>query len=168
MILQLLAATNLGKNIPHLEASQGTLENILNAIYVIIGALAVIFIIVGAIRYVLSAGDSAKLAQAKNTILYAILGLIISILAFAITNFVIGSIDVSSFTALRDSIVRTLFSIIGSIAVIVIVYGGFRYVTSAGDSSKIAAAKNTILYAVIGLIIAILAFAIVNFVIGAL
>ena len=66
------------------------------------------------------------------------------------------------------TIVNVLLYIIGAVAVIVIIIAGFRYVTSGGDSSKIAAAKNTILYAVIGLIVAILAYAIVNFVVGAL
>jgi hypothetical protein len=47
-----------------------------------------------------------------------------------------------------------------------IVVSGIRYMTSAGDAAKITGAKNGIFYAVIGLVIAILAYAIVNFVIG--
>lgn len=62
------------------------------------------------------------------------------------------------------NIVNVLLFALGMIAVIMIVIGGFRYVLSAGESSSIAAAKNTIFYAVIGLVVAILAFAIVNFV----
>jgi len=45
-----------------------------------------------------------------------------------------------------------------------IIYGGVKYSTSAGDPSKATAAKNTIMYAIVGLIVAILAFAIVRFV----
>jgi hypothetical protein len=48
-----------------------------------------------------------------------------------------------------------------------IVIGGIKYTTSNGDSSAITSAKNTILYSVVGLVVAILAFAIVNFVLGA-
>ena len=48
-----------------------------------------------------------------------------------------------------------------------LIYGGLRYVVSGGDSKKVTDAKNTILYAIIGLIISILAFSIVNFVINA-
>ena len=47
-----------------------------------------------------------------------------------------------------------------------IVIGGMRYVLSGGDSNQITAAKNTILYAIIGIVVAILAYAAVNFVIG--
>lgn len=68
-------------------------------------------------------------------------------------------------TDMVKNILNILFMIIGILAVIMIVVGGFRYVLSAGDSSAVTAAKNTILYAVIGLIVALLAFAIVNFVI---
>lgn len=62
-------------------------------------------------------------------------------------------------------IVNTLLFLVGAIAVIVIVIGGLKYVTSDGDAGKIKSAKDTILYAVVGIIIAILAYAIVNFVI---
>lgn len=64
-----------------------------------------------------------------------------------------------------QTIVRVLLFLIGAISVIMIIIGGFRYVVSQGDSGNITAAKNTIMYAVIGLIIAIFAWAIVDFVI---
>ena len=64
------------------------------------------------------------------------------------------------------SIVNWLLFAIGAIAVIMIVWGGIKFATSAGDSNKVTAAKNTILYAVIGLAVAVLAFAIVNFVVS--
>ena len=67
---------------------------------------------------------------------------------------------------LIQQLITTLLYIIGVIAVIVIIVGGIKYVTSDGDSSKVSSAKNTILYAVIGLVIAMLAFAIVNFVVA--
>ncbi len=67
---------------------------------------------------------------------------------------------------LMKTITNVLLFIIGAVAVIMIVVGGLKYMTSNGDSSSIASAKNTILYAVIGLIVAIMAYAIVNFVIA--
>ncbi|HYF96557.1 MAG TPA: pilin [Patescibacteria group bacterium] len=63
--------------------------------------------------------------------------------------------------------VINIFSVIvGIVAVIMIIYGGFRYITSGGDSSKITDAKNTILYAIVGLIIVALAQFIVKFVLA--
>ena len=64
-------------------------------------------------------------------------------------------------------ITNTVLYAVGIISVIMLIYGGLRYVISGGDSKKVTDAKNTILYAIIGLIISILAFAIVNFVINA-
>lgn len=64
-------------------------------------------------------------------------------------------------------ITNTILYAIGVISVIMLIYGGLRYVISGGDSKKVTDAKNTIIYAIIGLIIAILSYAIVNFVISA-
>lgn len=68
---------------------------------------------------------------------------------------------------LIKDVVNVLLFIIGAVSVIMIIIGGLRYVTSNGDSSSMTSAKNTILYAVVGLIIAMAAYAIVNFVISA-
>lgn len=76
-----------------------------------------------------------------------------------------GSNQVSASDIVKK-IINGLLFLIGIIAVIMILYGGIRYTISAGDSAKIAAAKNTILYAVVGLIVAIMAYAIVNFVVS--
>ena len=63
-----------------------------------------------------------------------------------------------------NNIISVVIGVLGLLAVAMIVYGGFMYTTSAGDASKIKKAKDTITYGVIGLVIALLAFAIVNFV----
>ena len=65
-------------------------------------------------------------------------------------------------------ITNTILYFVGIIAVIMLIWGGVRYVVSGGDAKKVTDAKNTILYAIIGLIIAFLAYAIVQFVIDAL
>ncbi len=67
-------------------------KDVVNIMFFIIGVMAVIMIIWGGIRYVLSAGNSAALTSAKNTIVYSIIGLIIAILAYAIVNFVINTV----------------------------------------------------------------------------
>jgi hypothetical protein len=62
------------------------------------------------------------------------------------------------------AIVNTLLYVVGGLSVVMIIVGGLLYVTSQGDSGGITRAKNTILYAVIGLIVSFLAYAIVNWV----
>lgn len=57
-----------------------------------------------------------------------------------------------------------LIFLVGAVAVIMLIWGGLQYVISAGDQKRVESAKNTILYSIIGIVIAILAFAIVSFV----
>jgi hypothetical protein len=66
------------------------------------------------------------------------------------------------------TITNTLLFVVGALAVIMIIVGGIRYATSGGNASNVTAAKNTILYAIVGLIIAFLAFAAVNWVLSAI
>ena len=67
-----------------------------------------------------------------------------------------------------EQVANILLFLIGAVAVIMLIIGGFRYVISGGDSSNVEAAKNTILYAIIGIVVAFLAFAAVDFLIGQL
>lgn len=90
----------------------------------------------------LSVSTGAKCAQGKNTK----------------TNLVGGP------NSLIKTVSNVLLFVLGAIAVIMIIIGGIRYVISNGDSSQITSAKNTIMYSVIGLIVALLAYAIVNFI----
>lgn len=68
------------------------IQNILNAIIGIAGVVSVVFIVVGGIQYITSTGDPGKTKKAKDTILYALIGLIVCALSFAIVNFVISQI----------------------------------------------------------------------------
>ena len=64
------------------------------------------------------------------------------------------------------TILNNIITVLGLVAVIVIIIGGVNYMSSTGDPAKVKKAKDTILYGIIGLIICVLAFAIVNFVIS--
>jgi magnesium-transporting ATPase (P-type) len=65
-------------------------------------------------------------------------------------------------------IVEILTYVIGAVSVVYIIIGAFKYVTANGEAASITSAKNTILYAVIGLVVAVTAYAIVGFVTTAL
>lgn len=67
---------------------------------------------------------------------------------------------------LFTTIINIMLYLIGALSVIMLIYGGIRYTISGGDSSAVTSAKNTILYAIVGIVVALLAYAIVNFVIG--
>ncbi len=62
-----------------------------------------------------------------------------------------------------EVIANIMLLLVGAVAVIMLIIGGFRYVVSGGDSTAVEGAKNTILYAIIGIVVAFLAFAAINF-----
>ena len=72
---------------------EGAIGNILNVVYLVIGIVAVIMIILGGVSYATSQGDPGKVKKGKDTIMYGIIGLIIVLLAFAITNFVLSNVE---------------------------------------------------------------------------
>ncbi len=75
-----------------LLASGGFVTNAINTVLIIIGAISVIMIIIGGLRYVLSGGDSAGIKGAKDTIIYALVGLVVSLLAYTIVSFITGKV----------------------------------------------------------------------------
>ena len=64
------------------------------------------------------------------------------------------------------TILNAVIGVLGLVCVVVMIIGGVTYMTSSGDAAKVKKAKDTILYGLIGLIVCVLAFAIVNFVIS--
>ncbi|MDB5160619.1 MAG: hypothetical protein JWO99_882 [Candidatus Saccharibacteria bacterium] len=75
-----------------LFGGSGVITTITNILLFIVGALSVIMLIFGGLRYVISAGNSTAVTAAKNTVLYAIVGLIVAFLAYGAINFVINSL----------------------------------------------------------------------------
>lgn len=63
-----------------------------------------------------------------------------------------------------STVIGTMLFIVGLLAVVMLIYGGIRYVTSHGDKAQVTAAKETIMYAVVGLVVAIAAFAVVQWI----
>jgi hypothetical protein len=68
----------------------GYFSVISNTLIFLVGAIAVIMVIIGALRYVLSNGDSAGLKSAKDTILYALIGVVVAMISYALVQFVIA------------------------------------------------------------------------------
>jgi hypothetical protein len=77
----------------NLFGANGVFITITNILLFIIGAIAVVMLIIGGVRYVVSAGDQNAVTSAKNTILYAIIGIVVAFLAYAAVNFVSSQIS---------------------------------------------------------------------------
>ena len=104
-------------------------------------------------------GIGAALAQ-KNVFAYDMGGVKSGMNAIAPSDSTISDLP-----TVVNNIINIILYIVGILAVVMVIFGGIQYATSAGDTAKVTKAKNTILYGIVGLVIAILAYAIVNFVI---
>ena len=71
---------------------KSTIGNVTNLLLMAVGAISIIMIVVGGILFALSNGDSSKVAKARNTVLYAAVGLMVALLASAIVNLVFGRV----------------------------------------------------------------------------
>ena len=120
-------------------------------ILLIIGAIAAII----APQMILASSSNLVFADAKTQIESAV-------------NEVGGSENKTDVKGFIGNIIKTMFFAVGVLAVIVIIFAGVTFVMSAGNSQTIQKAKTTIIYAVIGLIVSILSYAIVNFVVSSL
>ena len=87
-----VAKVNAPQGVPVVPITNVTVTNIFNAVLGLAGALAVVFVVYGGIQYSLSMGEPAKVKQAKDTILYAVIGLVVVMISFTIINFVIGGV----------------------------------------------------------------------------
>ncbi len=86
----LTGASCTGSGGPSVDSTIATVVNILS---LIVGVVAVIMIIIGGFKYIISSGDSNNISSAKNTILYALVGLVIVAIAQVIVRFVLNQVD---------------------------------------------------------------------------
>ncbi len=151
--------------------------NILNDISVIASYLVIGYVIYGGYLYMFSSGDPGKAAAGKKTLTNAFIGLGITISAYTIFSAIriamigntnLGDCSVTNSCVGADDMIVNLIQWIagmgGIVAAIFIVVGGWGYMTSAGDPNKLTKAKNTLLYAFIGLLIVALTEVITAFV----
>jgi hypothetical protein len=161
-IIYMAAAIPKPKSLPSVPTGQANLDSYINTFLAIFGAAAVVVIAYGGFKYVISRGDPEATAKAKNTILYAMIGG-----AGAVhTSPACQTYTANPFTGNNGLLVRVALLIswvVGIAAVGYILYAGLQFIMSRGDAQKAVNARNTILYASIGLAVAILAQAIIAF-----
>lgn len=78
--------------IPRVFGNGNTIDIIVGLVYTFIGAIALLFIVRGALLFIQANGDPGQIKEARNTVLYAVIGLILSTIVFNILNFAAGSI----------------------------------------------------------------------------
>ena len=84
-----IISSNSVQNLPQ-PGTTGVIHTVLSVAFGVIGAFALLMITVSGLRYVLSAGDPGKIKQARNGIIYSLVGLVIAISAEAVVHFVVA------------------------------------------------------------------------------
>lgn len=149
--------------------------NVLFDMMIAVAYIALGFIVYAGIQIVMSQGDPGKLAKGKHTLTSAIIGTIIAMVASVAVNTVrvILGINMNDHWAQNElsqdqvtGAFNWVYSIAGVIAVIFIIKGGLDYLLSSGDPGKVRKATQEIIYAVVGLVVALLAAGITNLVIN--
>lgn len=150
--------------------------NILTDINVLSAYLVLGYVIYAGYLYMFSSGDSSKAAKGQKAMSQAFIGLAVVMASFLIMSTIrfalVGGASISNCATnecidgntMITNALQWAIGIAGSIALVYVVYAGITLVSSSGEPSKIQKAKNTIIYALIGLIIAALAEVIVAFV----
>lgn len=150
--------------------------NILFDITLAVGYLAVGFIMYGGFLYITAQGDPGKALRGKKTLTSAVIGTMIAMLASIAVNTlqvvlsINGAAGLDQGTDIQQKISDAFtwaYSAAGIIAVVFIIRGAFLYLTAQGDPGKVQAATRSIIYAVVGLVIVLLAAAITAFVMNA-
>ncbi len=148
------------------------LTAVLSTLQSIVVILSIIMIIVGAVMYILSAGNESRVSQAKVAITASVVGLALAIAAPAFLKEIgelLGWIEVTqvveeaqTFTEIASKVLSFLLSIVGIIAIIMLVIGGLMYLTAGGDEGKAETGKKIVTYATIAIAIALAALVMVT------
>lgn len=146
---------------------------LLYALQGLIVALSLVFIVIGAVLYITSAGNQGRVTMAKTAITAALIGLSIGILAPTFLKEIATVLgwnsslpaSVSGARGAGDillSVLNFLLGLVGVLAIIMMVVGGAMFLGAAGDMNRIGTAKKIITYAIIGLIVALASLVVVR------
>ncbi len=146
------------------------LGSVLSAMQGIIVVLGIIFIIIGALIYITSGGNESRMTLGKTAITAALIGLALGIAAPSFLKEIAGvlgwgSVDAAivaapTLSSLALEVLNFLLSIIGVLAIIMLVIGGLIYLTAAGNENKAETGKKIVTYAVVGVSVALAALVI--------
>ena len=159
------------------ETVDQLLPVILNRLQGVIVVLALVFIVIGGLLYITSAGNESRMTMAKGAIVAAVIGLAVGIAApsflreiyTALGSNVPGEVAQSlSIAQIALNVLNFLLGIVGVVSIIMLVVAGMMYLTAAGNESQIETAKNMTKWSIVGIIVALSAIIIVKQIAGLL
>ena len=181
MLLQTIAQTaiditvNRPSELPD-ASPDGILDGILNLVFIAIAGISTIVLVLQGVRYSLSAGEPEKANQARNGIIYSLIGITVATTAWSLMNFTLDKVirdtstisETSTLTNLLGDIAGYIIFVGAVISVIMIFVGGIKLNISGGNSQQAKKARDMIIYAIIGMVLTISAGPILVFVLDKL
>ena len=151
---------------------EGATSTILSTIRAVIVVLALVFLVIGAVLYVTSAGNEGRMTTAKGAVTAAMIGLALGLAAPSFlkeigaalgwSGPIVNDASVQTLSQIAREVLDFFLSIIGILSVIMLVVGGSAYLTSAGDEGRAETAKNIVKWAIVGIAVAFASLAIVT------
>ncbi len=147
------------------------LGSILGYLQTLIVAVALVFLLIGGFLYITSSGDSGRIDTAKNNIFYALIGLALGIAAPAFIRQIYDILGAAApvvpgttltLLEIAKNVLDFLLSVVGIVAIIMLVIGAFMYLTAAGDEDRIDTGKKIAKYSIIGITIALASIVLVR------
>ena len=145
---------------------EGLLGSLLQTLQRIIVTLALVFLVIGAILYIVSGGNEERMGTGKKAITAAMIGLALGLAAPSFLREIgevlgwgpyVDKTAVAGYRSLTEialSVLNFLLSIVGILGIIMFIVGGLFYLTAAGDEDQIESGKKIVKYAIIGIIVA--------------
>jgi len=153
------------------DTVEGLATNLLSTLRTIIVVLSIIFIVLGGVFYIISAGNEKMMTMAKGSITASMIGLAIGIAAPSflkeIYTIMGGTGGITppaglSLSQIATNFLNFLLAIIGILALIMLIIGGITFLTSAGDEDRYKTGKKIVTYAIIGIAVSLAALVIVK------
>lgn len=132
------------------------LNNIFRGLTYVVGVVGTFMMIYNGFQYVISVGRPDKTKQVLMSIIYTAVGFVVAVIARSLVEFILPHVNgKSDVVAVISDSVQIFMYVIGITAVIMMIVAGMLYIFSAGDPGKAKSAKDTIMYAAIGLGVAL-------------
>jgi hypothetical protein len=153
-----------GVNIPMARADEGAVTAAVSFMLQLAAALSLTYIIIGAVRLSVSVGDTQKIATGRRTVIFSVVGLVIAVSGLLITSFVQAQAARAATetgnpffgpNGIITILIEQLNFAIGVASVIAIIVGAIRYITSAGVPASAQQGRNTVIYALVGIVVAL-------------
>lgn len=150
--------------VPQLTTAPDFFMLIIRILQGLAGSVATVYIVIAGYYYIVARGDDGTIKKAKDSITFSVVGLMVVALAQTIGAVFdpAQGIDIGGANLLIISITNVLLSLIGSVSVVYLVYAGYMYMTARGDSGQVSKATKAIWSSIIGIIVAMFAYTIVN------